>query len=187
MSALSVPKTVIKKIDSRMRAFLWTGDDKCHGSKCLVAWEFVQAPKDRGGLGVKNLELQNRCLLMKFIDKMLSRADMCWKDWIDSTTATFDTPVAGETGFLWRIIYENLDTFRSITYVRLNNGASTSFWLDHWLPAGPLASTHSALFSHTLRPNTSVQCVFNNGFDLRLRPRLTTAASQQLGSLLEIL
>ena len=186
MSALSVPKTVIKQIDSRMHAFFWTGDDKCHGSKCLVAWETVQAPKDRGGLGVKNLELQNMCLLMKFIDKLLSRADVCWKDWIDSSTATFDTPVPGETGFLWRIVSENLDTFRSITYACLNNGASTSFWLDHWLPAGPLASTHSALFSHT-RPNTSVQCVFNNGFDLRLRPRLTTAASQQLGSLLEIL
>jgi len=100
MSALSVPKTVIKKINSRMHAFFWIGDDKCHGSKCLVAWEAVQAPKDRGGLGVKNLELQNRCLLMKFIDKRLSRADVCWKDWIDTSTATFDTAVPGKTRFL---------------------------------------------------------------------------------------
>ena len=54
---------------------------------------------------------------------------------------------------------------------------------DQWLPDGPLYITHAALFSHTTRPNVSVQCVFQNGFDLRLRPRLTNAASNQLDSL----
>jgi hypothetical protein len=37
--------------------FFWTGDDACHGSKCLVAWENVQDRKEYSGLGVKNLEL----------------------------------------------------------------------------------------------------------------------------------
>jgi hypothetical protein len=69
MSATCIPKTVIKEIDKRRRAFFWTGEDKCHGSKCLVAWDSVLAPIDRGGLGIKNLELQNRCLLMKFVNK----------------------------------------------------------------------------------------------------------------------
>jgi hypothetical protein len=48
MSAISVPKTVIKAIDRCRRAFFWTGDDTCHGSKCLVAWDNVQAPKHKG-------------------------------------------------------------------------------------------------------------------------------------------
>jgi hypothetical protein len=39
MSALNIPKTTIKAIDRRRRAFFWTGDEVCHGSKCLVAWE----------------------------------------------------------------------------------------------------------------------------------------------------
>jgi hypothetical protein len=72
MSALCIPKTVIKAIDKRRRAFFWTREEKCHGSKCLVAWDSVQATKKRGGLGVKNLELQNKCLLMKFINKLFS-------------------------------------------------------------------------------------------------------------------
>jgi hypothetical protein len=55
MSALSVPKTMIKAIDRRRRAFFWTGEDVYHGSKCLVAWDNVQAPKNKGGLGVKDL------------------------------------------------------------------------------------------------------------------------------------
>jgi hypothetical protein len=52
------------------------------------------------------------------------------------------------------------------------------------LPDGPLNLSHAALFSHTTRPNTLVQNVFQTGFDLCLRPRLTNAASAQLASLL---
>jgi mannosylglycoprotein endo-beta-mannosidase len=187
MSALDVPKTVIKAIDRRRRAFFWTGEDQCHGSKCLVAWDAVQAPKDKGGLGVKDLALQNRCLLMKFINKLFSSDCASWKAWVMNNVSSFDTPVSSSCSFLWRIVSDELDTFRSITYVRVNNRAATSFWFDHWLPDGPLSSTHTALFSHTTTANISVMCVFQSGFDLRLRPRLTTAASNQLASLLDIL
>jgi hypothetical protein len=51
MSALSIPKTVIKAIDKHRRAFFWTGEDTCHGSKCLVEWTAVQAPKHMDGQG----------------------------------------------------------------------------------------------------------------------------------------
>jgi hypothetical protein len=187
MSALNIPKTVIKAIDKRRRAFFLTGEDNCHGSKCLVAWDAVQAPKNKGGLGVKDLELQNRCLLMKFIDKLFSGEHTSWKDWILNNAASFDTPTNGATSYLWRIVNDELNTYRSITVVRINSGAATSFWFDHWLPDGPLFSTHHALFSHTVMPNISVQRVFRSGFDLRLRPRLSNAARQQLASLLSTL
>jgi hypothetical protein len=161
MSALSVPKTIIKAIDRGRSAFFWTGDDVCHGSKCLVAWENVQARKEDGGLGVKDLELQNRCLLMKFIDKLFSDESVAWKDWLLRDAASFDTPSTGSHGYLWKIIIDELNTYRSITVVNVFNGASTSFWFDHWLPTGPLCFSHAALFSHVTRSNVSVQCVFS--------------------------
>jgi hypothetical protein len=187
MSTLDVPKTVIKAIDKSCRAFFWTGEDSCHGSKCLVAWDVVQAPKDKGGLGVKDLELQNLCLLMKFINKLFTRDNTSWKEWLLRSASSFDTPITGYSSFLWRIINDELNTFRSITFVKVNNGTATSFWFDHWMLDGPLISTHHALFTHTTMPNVSVQCVFQNDFDLRLCPRLTNAASQQLGSLFSLL
>jgi len=63
MLSLLLPKTVREAIDARRRAFLWTGDDKCHGSQCLIAWERVCKAKAAGGLGVRNIEDQNHCLL----------------------------------------------------------------------------------------------------------------------------
>ena len=183
MSALCIPKTVIKAIEKRQRAFFWTGEDKCHGSKCLVAWGSVQAPKGRGGLGVKNLELQNKCLLMKFLNKFFSNDSPSWKDWI-LTDVSPDTLVPQANDYLWQINNDEMNTFRKLTYVKVNNGAATSFWLDHWAPSGPLFTTYSALFSHAMKPNVSVQYVFQHDFELHLRPRLTTTASQQLGTLL---
>lgn len=97
---------------------------------------------------------------------------------------SFDASNSESCSYLWRIVGDELNTYRSITSVCVRDGSSTSFWFDHWLPDGPLCSTHSALFSHTTRPNVSVQKVFQNRFELWLRPRLTSAASTQLSSLL---
>lgn len=187
MSAINVPKTVIKAIDRRRRAFFWTGEDTCHGSKCLVAWDEVQASKAEGGLGVKDLHLQNRCLLMKFIDKLSSSEPVPWKNWLLRDAASSDTPIGTSHSYLWCIIGDELNAYRSITCVTVRDGSSTSFWFDHWLPDGPLCSSLSALFSHTVRPNVSVKYVFQKGFDLCLRPRLTSAASTQLLRLLSSL
>jgi hypothetical protein len=67
-----------------------------------VAWENVQARKEDGGLGVKDLELQNRCLLMKFIDKLFFDESVAWKDWLLRDAASFDTPSTGSHGYLWK-------------------------------------------------------------------------------------
>ena len=126
MSSLGLHKTVIKAIDRRRRAFFWTGDDSCHGSKCLVAWEHVCTSKLEGGLGLKDLDLQNRCLLMKFVDKMFSGDPAPWKDWIMRTHTPLDEQSAA-TSFLWNIVHAELDTYRSITKVEVHNGVSASF------------------------------------------------------------
>ena len=56
MSSILLPKYVRDYIDARRRAFLWTGEEKCHGSSCLVAWEDVCRNKEHGGLSLRNLE-----------------------------------------------------------------------------------------------------------------------------------
>jgi len=124
---------------------------------------------------------------MKFIDKIFSDKDAGWKTWLLSEGDANGSHPTFSYGYLWRIVADELNAYRSITYVNLGNGASTSFWFDHWLPDGPLCSSHAALFSHTILPNISVRDVFLSGFDLRLRPSLTSAASDELCSLLSCL
>ena len=64
MSSILLPKAVRDSLDAKRRAFLWTGEEKCHGSNCLVAWDDVCKVREQGSLGVKNLEDMNHCLLL---------------------------------------------------------------------------------------------------------------------------
>lgn len=145
MLAVSIPKTVIKAIDRRRRAFFWTGEDVRHGSKCLVAWDNVRASKMDGGLGVKDLELQNRCLLMKFINKLFSGESVAWKDWLLRDAASFDTPSSGSHSYLWKIINDELNTYCSITTIAPPppSGSTPGFMLVLFAP--PMMHTFPTL------------------------------------------
>jgi hypothetical protein len=47
-----------------------------------VAWDVVYRPIEEGGLGIKNLETQNICLLLKFIHKLHTSNNSSWASWI---------------------------------------------------------------------------------------------------------
>ncbi|KAL9691865.1 hypothetical protein QQ045_012292 [Rhodiola kirilowii] len=62
MRVLLFPKWVIKKISTICRNFLLSGN--APGRKSLVAWNEVCKPKMVGGLGILNLSLFNKALLL---------------------------------------------------------------------------------------------------------------------------
>ena len=70
MGALPIPPGVLMKVDQRRRAFLWAGEEVARGANCLVAWEQVCEGKDHGGLGIRDLSLQNTCLLLKLLHRL---------------------------------------------------------------------------------------------------------------------
>jgi len=84
MSSILLPKTVRDMLDAKRRAFFWTGEEKCSGASCLVSWDRVCLSHAAGGLGVKNLEDANHCLLMKFVHKLHSPATLPWQRWFHS-------------------------------------------------------------------------------------------------------
>jgi hypothetical protein len=65
MSIYLLPKTVVKKIDGTRKRFFWQGggtEKKYH----LVKWCLIARPKNKGGLGVKDLRKMNLSLLCKW-------------------------------------------------------------------------------------------------------------------------
>jgi hypothetical protein len=58
----------------------------------LLPGSQVCTNKTDGGLGLKNLELQNHCLL-KFVDKLFTGVQTPWRDWLLTNDSIFsDTP-----------------------------------------------------------------------------------------------
>ena len=73
---IKLPKGVIDNIDQARKQCLWRGNSNQQRGGNLVAWPVVTTPKDKGGLGVLNLRLQNDALLLKHLDKFYSRRDI---------------------------------------------------------------------------------------------------------------
>ena len=64
MSLFPIPAKVRRRIDQLRRNFIWEGNRESKGSH-LVNWNTLISSKRVGGLGIRNLSLHNKSLLMK--------------------------------------------------------------------------------------------------------------------------
>jgi len=77
MSFFEIPRGILKKLDYFRSRFFWQSDE--HKKKYrLTKWEVVCTPKDQGGLGVLNLGVHNKCLLSKWLFKLIN-GDGVWQ------------------------------------------------------------------------------------------------------------
>jgi hypothetical protein len=80
MSCFDVPVSIKEQVIKFMRHCLWrrkTTDVQVKGS-ALVAWSKICRPKEQGGLGVLNLTIQNKALLLKNLHKFYNKHDIPW-------------------------------------------------------------------------------------------------------------
>jgi hypothetical protein len=71
LSFFEVPRGVLKKIDYYRFRFYWQSDQ--HKKKYrLMRWNIICQPKEQGGLGIQNINVQNRCLLSKWLFKLIN-------------------------------------------------------------------------------------------------------------------
>ncbi|OAY66433.1 LINE-1 retrotransposable element ORF2 protein [Ananas comosus] len=66
LSVFKAPKWVIKRIEALRRDFFWNGVSNSLGKGCLVAWKSVCLSKIQGGLGILDIAIMNRALLIKW-------------------------------------------------------------------------------------------------------------------------
>ena len=67
MSFFEISKGVLKNLDHFRSRFFF------------AKWDILCRPKDQGGLGILNLQLQNKCLLAKWLVNLLNTNDL-WQD-----------------------------------------------------------------------------------------------------------
>lgn len=175
MSSALLPKKVREVLDAKRRAFLWTGEEKCHGSSCLVAWDNICTSKEHGGLGIKNMENMNHCLLLKFVHKLHDASTPPWKRWFLSHSGR-DLELTHDS-YLGKLIHGELQRYRSLTTVQVGDGAQTSFWHNRWLLNDPLRETFPALFSHSISQSISVREALATDLRHHMRPQLTDRKS----------
>jgi hypothetical protein len=59
LSFFEVPKGVLEKIDYYRSRFYWQSDQQKKKYR-LAGWNIICQPKDQGGLGIQNIDIQNK-------------------------------------------------------------------------------------------------------------------------------
>jgi hypothetical protein len=77
MSFFRIPKGVLEKFDYYRSRFFWQCDE--HKRKYRLAkWSILHKPRSVGGMGIIDLDIQNKCLLSKWVFKLLNE-DGVWQ------------------------------------------------------------------------------------------------------------
>jgi hypothetical protein len=78
MSFFKIPQGVVEKLDYYRSHFFWQCDE--HKKKYRLAkWSILRKPKSVGGLGIIDLEVQNKCFVSKWLFKLLNE-DGLWQE-----------------------------------------------------------------------------------------------------------
>ncbi|KAM0858799.1 hypothetical protein ACQ4PT_047616 [Festuca glaucescens] len=165
-------------MDRPRRAMFWKAKDKCSGGDCQVAWDYVCHLRSEGGLGVIDLGLQNKCLLLKALHGLFTGRDSPWTRWVKRSYLGARPHVATPA---WKCFQSLIPLYRSITRVEPRDGCSTSLWHDAWTPLGPLSVALPAAFSHCLRPLATVADALRSGaVEVPLVHRVSAAATGEM-------
>ena len=124
MSFFEIPRGVLKKLDYFRSRFFWQSDEHKKNYR-LTKWEVVCTPKDQGGLEVLNLDVHNKCLLSKWLFKLLNR-DGVWQQLLKSKylrdkTLTRVQYMPEESQF-WAGLIKVKDEFLSMSRFDLGDG-----------------------------------------------------------------
>ena len=103
LCSLDIPIGIIKQLERIQRQCLWHGNSDTP-KQSLATWELVCRPKDKGGLGIINLQLQNQGLLIKHLHKFFNKEDIPWVSLI--WNSYYDGVVPPRHGFVWLFLVE---------------------------------------------------------------------------------
>jgi hypothetical protein len=163
LSFFRVPKGVLERLDYYRSRFFWQCDE--HKKKYRLArWSILHKPVSVGGMGIIDLDIQNKCLLSKWVIKLLND-DGLWqqilmKKYLKGKTLSQVVKKAGDSHF-WSGLMEVKDLMLMRGRFKVHDGTQARFWEDSWLGKDPLMSMYPNLYRIVRRKNMLVAQVLS--------------------------
>nr|GEW49915.1 hypothetical protein [Tanacetum cinerariifolium] len=134
---------VIKEINKVLKSLLWSHGDISKG-KAKVAWLNIYRPKTMGGLGIKDLEVWNKCMIMKHLWNITTDKNTLWVKWVNIVKLKGRSiwAINKDVGdsWRWKNILKMRDEARNFIVMKIGNGVKASVIYDNWSGDGILQS-----------------------------------------------
>ncbi|KAJ9673913.1 hypothetical protein PVL29_023454 [Vitis rotundifolia] len=197
MSLFRMPKIAARRLEKLQKDFLWGGgrlERKIH----LINWEVVCTQKEKGGVGIRKIDLLNKALLGKWIWRFAFERDILWKKVIGVKY--------GQEGFGWRT-NKACRTFRVGVWkeilkeanwcwdnmmFKVGKGTRISFWTDHWCGNAALSHNFPQLFAVAVHRKATVKDVWDSslgqgGWNLRFSRDFNDWELDMIGAMFNML
>lgn len=115
----------------------------CTSHLLIIKWDVVTNPRKKdGGLNIKEARILNQAMLAKLGWKMMSDPETLWvrvfKNKYLKNSSFLDVAVKPNASYVWKSIASTRDIIREGSAWRIGDGANVQFWVDSWVPGGPL-------------------------------------------------
>jgi hypothetical protein len=164
LSFFEVPKGVLQKIEYYRSRFFWQSDNQKKKYR-LIKWNIICQPKDQGGLGIQNIEIKNKCLLAKWLWKLINEEGL-WQQILRNKYCK-NYPIGiierkpGDSHF-WSGLMKVKDQFMRFGSFRLNNGQQIRFWEDVWIGTVSFQQKYPSLYNIVRKKNDTVASVLSS-------------------------
>lgn len=161
MTCFLLPKWVIKKIDRIRRQFLWGKNGEVNGGMSLINWHMACKHSKWGGMGILDLEIQNKALLLRWWWKPHTDELSIWIEVVNILKVNANIQQGPKLwiavgSFFWKQLRGLWYLFNWCTGWEIGDGKLISFWFHAWQglplrnnrpprPTRPNISLHSAI------------------------------------------
>lgn len=130
--------------------------------KVVMSRDMVTRPKQKGGLGILDVSLHNKALMMKNIQKFLNKEPLPWVSLIWEKYYTNHPPgVKIEGSSWWKNHLKLLPLYKQNATCQLGNGGTNLLWHDNWC-GQPVRQMFPQLHSFVINDNQTVASWINS-------------------------
>jgi hypothetical protein len=164
LSFFEVPHEILKKLDNYRSKFFWQSDG--HKKKYrLTRWNIICSFKDHGRLGILYLDLQNRCLLSKWLFKLINGEGM-WQTllrnkYLKGRTIT-QVEYMLEDSHFWSRLMKVKSDFLRLGKFKIGDGSQVRFWEDAWLGNIAFKNLFPTLYDIVRKKSATIVKVFSS-------------------------
>lgn len=149
LSFFEVPREVLERLDFYQSRFYWQSDS--HKRKyTLVKQSVVCTPKELSGLGIQNSNAKNKCLLKKWLFKLLNEEGVCQflltRKYMGEKSLSQVINKLGTSQF-WTGPMKIKDLFLRFGSFQVKNKIQTRFQEDIWLDESSLKRQYPTLYN----------------------------------------
>ena len=137
MSCFKLPKSVINDLHRLAARFWWgSSDEKRRIHWCK--WRVLCLPKDRGGLGFRDLEAFNQALLAKQVWRLIRNQNSLYfkvlKACYFPTCDILEAKCGSKASLIWRSFIWGRDVIKKGYRRRIGDGNKVKILKDPWIP-----------------------------------------------------